>query len=144
LTDKFLWDIIISSKKHLWDIFIGDKKSPQKGEAMDVTNLQKRIDKCSFLLKTMIKRWDGLGKEAQETPTYKMTLEALDMLEGKFHEMADLKVDIDDETFMQIAIMAHEQDITFNQMVEQALRLQAEKDIAELKGDEDEDSNLED
>jgi len=29
--------------------------------------------------------------------------------------------------------MAHEQDITFNQCVEQALRLQAEKDIKEMK-----------
>jgi hypothetical protein len=98
---------------------------------MEVKDLEQRIQKCSFLLKTLIKRWDELGNPASETATYKMVKEALGFLEGRFNEEALIEVDIDNDTFMKIALMAHEQNITFNQVVEQALRLQAEKDIAE-------------
>ncbi len=44
-------------------------------------------------------------------------------------EMETVEVDLTDEEFLHIAKLAHEQDITFNQMVAKIL----EKHIEELK-----------
>jgi len=38
-------------------------------------------------------------------------------------------IDMSDETFLKIAKMAHEDDITFNQMIVKMLRSQIEKEI---------------
>ena len=38
-------------------------------------------------------------------------------------------IDMSDETFLKIARMAHEDDITFNQMIVKMLRSQIEKEI---------------
>lgn len=106
---------------------------------MDVQELEKRIQKCSFILKTMISRWESLGNGAEETTSFKMLLEALDMLEGRFHEYEVINVDVDDKTFLQIAHMAHEKDITLNQMVEMSLRLQVDKILAEQEDENSEE-----
>jgi len=45
-------------------------------------------------------------------------------------EMETVQVDLTDEEFLHIAKLAHEQDITFNQMVAKIL----EEHIEELKG----------
>jgi hypothetical protein len=45
-------------------------------------------------------------------------------------EMETVEVDLTDEEFLHIARLAHEQDITFNQMVAKIL----EQHIEELKG----------
>jgi hypothetical protein len=113
---------------------------------MEAKELEMRIEKCSFILKTLLERWDSL-EGADNTVTYKMVKEALEMLDGRFHEMATINVDLDDQTFMQIALMAHERDITFNQMVEMTLRTNAEEVIEKYKEtsqveDDDEDANI--
>ena len=42
-------------------------------------------------------------------------------------EMCVIDVDMDDDTFMRIAVMAHERDITFNQMVTIILKKQLKR-----------------
>jgi hypothetical protein len=110
-----------------------------------VEQLELRIQKATFILKAMLERWETLGKEAVETSTYKMTQEALEMLEGRFHDTELLNVDLDQDTFVQIAQMAHEKDITFNQMVEWAIRKQMEDPELKklLTGEDQEDTNSE-
>lgn len=44
----------------------------------------------------------------------------------KIDDRATIEIDLSDEEFLKVAKMAHERDITFNQMVE--LILQAEMD----------------
>jgi len=87
--------------------------------------LEKRIKKASFIIKMMLDRWSTMNESLVNTTTYKMTQEALDILEGR-SENADgiLPMNIDDDTFLTVAKMAHEKDITFNQMVEYAIRKQ--------------------
>jgi len=86
--------------------------------------LDQRMRRASFMLKAMLQRWEDLGESAKESTTYAMTKNALDALEGRFDEMETINIDIDDDTFLQVAMMAHEKDITFNQMIEWALRKQ--------------------
>lgn len=105
-------------------------------------DLEKRVDKCSFILKTLLSRWNSLGNSVDETVTYKMVQEALDMLEGRFHEYETINIDIDDKTFLSIAKMAHEKDITFNQMVEMSLREHAMKTIDELGNPEENEEDI--
>ena len=40
----------------------------------------------------------------------------------------NIELEIDDETFLYVAKRAHEQDITFNMMIEQILRLVIEEE----------------
>ena len=42
-------------------------------------------------------------------------------------EMVDVEIDITDETFLKLAKMAHEKDITFNQLCNEILREQIEQ-----------------
>lgn len=48
-------------------------------------------------------------------------------------KMVDVEVDFTDEEFLKIAMMAHEEDITFNQFIRNVL--QAQMDLEEEKKD---------
>ena len=48
-------------------------------------------------------------------------------------KMVDVEVDFTDEEFLKIAMMAHEEDITFNQFIRNAI--QAQIDLEEEKKD---------
>jgi hypothetical protein len=44
----------------------------------------------------------------------------------------NVEIDLSDEDFIQIAKLAHERDITFNQMVEEILRAKITEESAKL------------
>lgn len=48
-------------------------------------------------------------------------------------KMVDVEVDFTDEEFLKIAIMAHKEDITFNQLVRNAVQDAMDRQLAEEK-----------
>lgn len=50
-------------------------------------------------------------------------------------KMTNVEVDFTDEEFLQIAKWAHEEDITFNEVVRRALQAAVDKELAKEKED---------
>lgn len=50
-------------------------------------------------------------------------------------KMVDIEVEFTDEEFLKLAIWAHEEDITFNELVCQALQAAIDKQLAKEKED---------
>lgn len=48
-------------------------------------------------------------------------------------KMVDVEVDFTDEEFLKIAIMAHEEDITFNQLIRNVIQDAMDRQITEEK-----------
>jgi len=48
-------------------------------------------------------------------------------------KMANVEVDFTDKEFLQIATWAHEEDITFNEMVRRALQAAVDRELAKEK-----------
>lgn len=50
-------------------------------------------------------------------------------------KMVDIEVDFTDEEFLKLAKWAHEEDITFNQLIQKALQAAIDRELAKEKED---------
>ena len=101
----------------VWDckiVIAGDSKIPNGFDAPPRMAAQEAIEDAGFEIISNFSGWGGILDGWQLEVA---NMDAASLKESKEEKMETIDIDISDETFLFLARTAHEQDITFNQLV---------------------------
>ncbi len=101
----------------VWDckiVLAGDSKIPSGFDSPPRIAAQEAIEDAGFEVISNFSGWGGILDGWQLEVA---NMDAASLKESKEEKMETIDIDISDETFLFLARTAHEQDITFNQLV---------------------------
>lgn len=101
----------------VWDckiVIAGDSKIPSGFDSPPRMAAQEAIEDAGFEIISNFSGWGGILDGWQLEVA---NMDAASLKESKEEKMETIDIDISDETFLFLARTAHEQDITFNQLV---------------------------
>ncbi len=101
----------------VWDckiVLAGDSKIPSGFDSPPRIAAQEAIEDAGFEVISNFSGWGGILDGWQLEVA---NMDAASLKESKEEKMETIDIDISDKTFLFLARTAHEQDITFNQLV---------------------------